>query len=178
MHGRWLRIATTTLRLLTVLWPPELRRSSAAEYESLLLGVLRDAHDRGGWPAVLGRWLYEVWDTVATAFQARPRPVRWALASACTAAVAALVVVPLLPSHGSPGELVVHAHDPAGEFTLTFRRGAVVAATVDRIAYPSAHLVQTPDSVRVLDATGRTLVAVEFQAPGTIRWDARNGVGE
>jgi hypothetical protein len=69
--------------------------------------------------------------------------------------------------------MVVHALDPAGEFTLRFERGVAVAATVDGVLYVGPRLEQSTDSVRVVDGAGQILVAVAFEAPGTIRWEPR-----
>jgi hypothetical protein len=85
----------------------------------------------------------------------------------------AVVVTAVLPMIWVPAEqLVVNAVDPAGEFTLTFRRGTVVSATVDGRPYAGDHLVQTRDSVRVVDAAGRIL-AVSFEPAGTVPWAPR-----
>ena len=66
------------------------------------------------------------------------------------------------------------ATDPAGEFTLSLRAGRVVRATIDRQTLEQHQLVQTTDSIRVLNRTGRVLFAVAYDRDaGTIAWDAR-----
>jgi hypothetical protein len=173
---RTLRRAAAALRPLKLLWPAALRRAVGAEHDSVLFDVLHTAYDRGGWRAALGQWLYEAGDVLATALRVQPAPMRRNLVSAClVTATVLLVLVPGMRGAAAPEGVVVYARDPAGEFSLVFRHGMVVSATVDRVPYPPANLVQTADSVRVLDAAGRTLVAVHIETPGTIRWNARTG---
>jgi hypothetical protein len=162
--------AATLLCALTWLWPPSLRGGTSGEYRHLLIAVLGEAWERGGSLAMAARWLHEAGDLLVVAVQARPVRARAAVALAA----GAVVVTAVLPMIGMPAEqLVVNAVDPAGEFTLTFRRGTVVSATVDGRPYAGDHLVQTRDSVRVVDAAGRILVAVSFEPAGTVRWAAR-----
>jgi hypothetical protein len=118
------------------------------------------------------RWLYEAVDAVAVGVRFRPPAHRAAAGLAGGALVAVLLVASLIRA-GAGGELVVIATDPAGDFTLTFRGDVLVAATVDHVPYGGDRLVQTGDSVRVLDAAGRTLVSVEYLPPGRIRWAPR-----
>jgi beta-lactamase regulating signal transducer with metallopeptidase domain len=78
-----------------------------------------------------------------------------------------------VPPHTRTPRLVVHATDPAGEFTLDIENGRVVAATVDRVPLPADRIVQVGDSVGFLAPTGERILAVALTGDG-IRWDARS----
>lgn len=161
------------LRPLVWLWPRPLR-SVARERDLVLAEVLEGAYRERGLGGLVARWAWEGADALRVGVGGRPGVAGSALVTA------ALLGAVLLPRSGPvvPGaEVVVRASDPAGEFTLTLQGGRLVAASVDRVAYPADRLVQTADSLRVLDAAGRAVVAVAFEAPGTIRWEPRDGVG-
>jgi hypothetical protein len=173
----WPRVALALLRPASWLWPARLRRTGA-ERDLVLEELLSEAYDTGGLPGLSKRWLTEVVDALGVA--ARHGPV------ATPAARGGLVLVTLAggalllrgPAAAPVGSVVVTATDAAGEFTLTIERGRLVAASVDRVPWPADGLVQTADSLRVLDGTGGAVVAVEFEAPGTIRWAPRPAVAQ
>lgn len=74
----------------------------------------------------------------------------------------------------APDSLDFRARDPAGEFTLSIRRGRVEAATVDGRRIPERRVVQAEDSIHVLARDGESLVSVHFDpGAGEIRWDPR-----
>jgi hypothetical protein len=173
VRGGVVGAAAGVLVALTRLWPRSLRARAGDGYRELVAEVLGEAWRGGGWRALVARWLYEAADVLAVAVQVRPVKARVAVVAA--AAVTTLVVVapPLLRARLHADEMVVHALDPAGEFTLRFERGVAVAATVDGVLYVGPRLEQSTDSVRVVDGAGQILVAVAFEAPGTIRWEPR-----
>lgn len=173
MSERATRTAVKLLVGMTRLWPRHLRAGVAADYAPILAEALADARSAGGWPGFLLRWVHEAGDVMAVAVREHAAPQgRFALATAALV-LTTIAVLPMLRGPLHAGDLVVNAHDPAGAFTLTFKRGAVVAATVDGVDYSGRRLVQSADSVRVVDAAGRTLVVVQFEAPATIRWAPR-----
>jgi hypothetical protein len=169
----WVRVGVTALRPLAWLWPTRLRTGSA-ERELVLEEVLAEAYVERGLPGLISRWVREIGDVLGVAARHRPVATRAALLGVALSGGA--LVLRAGPDEPR-GALVVRAVDPAGEFTLTLERGRLVAASVDRIPYSADRLVQTTDSLRVLDAQGRVVVAVEFEAPGTIRWEPREAVG-
>lgn len=66
------------------------------------------------------------------------------------------------------------ARDPAGEFTLHVRYGRAVGGTVDHYRLTRQQLVQTPDSIRVLNPHGQVLFAVSYNRDAArIQWAAR-----
>ena len=66
------------------------------------------------------------------------------------------------------------ATDPAGHFTITVKHGRAVRASVDRHELSRRQLVQSGDSIRVLNPRGRVLFAVAYdRSNATIQWEAR-----
>ena len=66
------------------------------------------------------------------------------------------------------------ATDPAGQFTLHVRYGRAVAGSVDNHRVSRRQLIQTEDSIRVLNPRGRVLFAVAYNRDeATIRWSPR-----
>jgi hypothetical protein len=177
MHWRVrvVRAGVLLLRPLAALWPSWLRRAAGAEREQVLAELLEATWAERGGAAAARRWLFEAADALVLGLRLRGRVVRVTVAVAALAAV--VLVAERLKPAAEPALLLVEATDPAGEFTLTLRGGRLVAATVDRVAYPAAQLEQTRDSLRVRDAAGRAVVAVEFVAPATIRWSPRPAEG-
>lgn len=169
----WVRWGVVLLRPLVWLWPSSLR-SAGSERELVLEEVLGDAYATRGPRGVISRCCREAADAIGVAVRARPVAARSALAG--VALLGCALLLPWEPG-GRDDTVVVSAVDAAGEFTLTLHGGRLVAASVDRIAYPADRLVQTPDSLRVLNAAGRPVVAVSFEAPGTIRWEPRGAAG-
>lgn len=164
---RWVHSCVRILRPLAWLWPGELR-AGRAEWELVLEEVLTSAYAELGPRGLLRRSAREAADALLMAVRLRP---------AAATLMAMLLVLggeSLRARHIVTSDaIVVRAADPAGEFTLTLDRGRLVAASVDRVDYPADRLVQTADSLHVLDAAGRAIVAVAFEAPGTVRWEPR-----
>jgi hypothetical protein len=66
------------------------------------------------------------------------------------------------------------ARDPAGEFTLHVRYGRAVGGSIDHYRLTRRQLIQTPDSIRVLNPRGRVLFAVAYNRDDArIEWAAR-----
>lgn len=66
------------------------------------------------------------------------------------------------------------ATDPAGQFTLHVRYGRAVAGSVDNHRVSRRQLIQTADSIRVLNPRGRVLFAVKYNRDdATIQWSPR-----
>jgi hypothetical protein len=173
------------LRGLLVLLPGRLRRRRG-EMAALLRELLAEAHHRGGAAAVWRAAAREAADLVATSV--RLRPALGVTAASGALLLAALVLRAGWGAVGGPvgggatagaagdvayGELVVEAVDPAGHFTLTLRRGRLVAATLDDVPHPAHLLEQEGGQIRLLDPDGAILLAVRFTAPGRIAWVPR-----
>src|SRR5688572_4912386 len=54
------------------------------------------------------------------------------------------------------------ARDPAGDFTLHLRYGRAIGGTIDQHRLSRQQLIQTSDSIRVLNPRGRVLFAVAY----------------
>jgi beta-lactamase regulating signal transducer with metallopeptidase domain len=74
-----------------------------------------------------------------------------AVTLACLATVGSLVIPPTVQALAAVRSIAdyytVRAHDPAGEFTITFERGRPTRATVDGIAITQERLVSRGDSL-------------------------------
>jgi hypothetical protein len=67
-----------------------------------------------------------------------------------------------------------NASDPAGEFTLHLRYGRAVGGTIDDHRLTRRQLIQTADSIRVLNQHGDVLFAVSYNRDAArIQWAAR-----
>lgn len=70
--------------------------------------------------------------------------------------------------------VTIRAVDGAGAFTLAMRSGRAVAATIEGVAVPGERLVQSGDSIRILEADGAAHVTVRVADGGAgISWAAR-----
>jgi hypothetical protein len=93
----------------------------------------------------------------------------------------AVVPVAALASGGpvstlSPGAPVstLSARDDAGAFTLSFRGGRAVGATLDGAAVPASRLLQTGDSIYFLTPAGEPSFGVRVKPNGAgITWQSR-----
>ena len=66
------------------------------------------------------------------------------------------------------------ASDPAGDFTLHLRYGRAIGGTIDHQRLSRQQLIQTSDSIRVLNQRGRVLFAVAYNRDAAqIQWAAR-----
>lgn len=106
------------------------------------------------------------------------RPARLAtcgLATACAAGALwiAVAVVPAAGLAASAPVTTLTARDDAGPFTLTFRGGRVIGATLDGAALPPARFRQTADSVHFLTPAGETSFGVRVKPDGGITWRSR-----
>jgi len=199
VEGAILVAYTALLRLL----PPGFRRAHGAEMQDLVWRRLRE-HRHAPWPVrALGHGVAELADLVRTAASLRFRDLAvgsrsWTtqarvggrgarLAAASMLAAVLVVMAPdiRIESSGAVGSpelaaaadsLDFRARDPAGEFTLSIRRGVVVAATVDGQSLPEGRIVQAGDSIRLLAPEGGLVVGVHFDSrEGRIGWQARAG---
>lgn len=107
---------------------------------------------------------------------ARP-PARLAAALPAAALVAVLAwaqlaVLPAVPAT-PPGWTTIRAVDPAGTFTVSLRRGRVVATTLEGTPLSGERFVQRGDSLHFLDARGASRFAIRVDPQGAIRWEAR-----
>jgi hypothetical protein len=116
------------------------------------------------------------------------RAGRWLSCGAASVVVAAalwvtVAVVPVaaLASGGpvstlSPGAPVstLSARDDAGAFTLSFRGGRAVGATLDGAAVPASRILQTGDSIYFLTPAGEPSFGVRVKPNGAgITWQSR-----
>jgi hypothetical protein len=89
------------------------------------------------------------------------------------AMVTATLLLLMLRS-AAPESVDFSATDPAGEFTLSMRRGRAIAGSIDRHPLNRDQLVHAGDSIRVLNAEGRVLFAVAYdKRAASIEWAAR-----
>jgi hypothetical protein len=128
--------------------------------------------------------ILEVCDVAISALRARvdhaPR-VQPALAGSIAVALAAVMITmdnraaqPAAELVTQPDSIDFKAQDPAGEFTLTIRRGRPVAASIDREPLPAARLVHRGDSIRFLAPAGGVVLTVAYyRERGRIEWQAR-----
>ena len=180
-------LGAALLRPLLLLLPAPLRARHGAEMRGLLRERLEHAAARGA-RALLACWWSELRDLLGTALRLRWRERLAPRAAACLALAAGLtlclVAIAGAPDRWPPSsrtvaspwlyeEMVVTAVDPAGEFTLTFRRGRLVDATLGGERVPAGRLRQTGRDLAILDAEGRVLLELELELPGTVRWQSR-----
>lgn len=94
---------------------------------------------------------------------------------ACVAAVGSIVVPPTIHAQAAAppagDRYTVRAHDPAGEFTITFERGRPTRATIDGIAVGRERLVARGDSL-FLPWRGTGYFAVQLKPDG-FSWTPR-----
>lgn len=159
------RRGAALLRPVTWLWPGGLRRA-AVEWEATVAGLLSTACAKGGWRAFFMRWCFEAVDA------SRHVSARMRVAAVACVVVVVVVAAPMASAE-QYGALEVRARDDAGEFTLVFRHGVLVEATVDSRQVSAERMRQRGDSVWVLQADGRPVIAAEFIGPGTVRWQPR-----
>jgi hypothetical protein len=95
---------------------------------------------------------------------------------ACLATLGSLVVPPtahaLATARPIAAQFTVRAHDPAGEFTITFERGRPTRATVDGIVVARERLVARGDSL-FLPWGGAKYFAVRLK-PNGFTWSPRS----
>lgn len=166
-----LRLYRVSLSLL----PHDFRGRYADEMELLFSERLADDR-RASWSVTF----VECCNVVLTAARARigRQPVQAPALIALTVLLA-FVRVPgdqAAPRIGlAPTDSVdFRASDPAGEFTLRVRYGRAVGGTVDHYRLTRQQLIQTPDSIRVLNPHGQVLFAVSYNRDAArIQWAAR-----
>jgi hypothetical protein len=165
-----LRLYRAFLRLL----PDDFRSRYADEME--LLFTERLTNESAGWSSTF----VECCNVLVTAVRVRVgrQPVQAPALIALTVLLA-FVRVPgnqTAPRIGlAPMDSVDFvASDPAGEFTLHLRYGRPVGGTIDHYRLTREQLIQTPDSIRVLNPHGRVLFAVSYNREAArIQWAAR-----
>jgi bla regulator protein blaR1 len=91
---------------------------------------------------------------------------------ACLVAVGWLVVPATMQAQSARARYTVRAHDPAGEFTITFERGRPTRATIDGIAVPRERLIARGDSL-FLPWSGAGYFAVRLKPDG-FTWTPRS----
>lgn len=85
----------------------------------------------------------------------------------------ALAVVPVAGFAAVGPATTLTARDDAGPFTLTFRGGRVVGATLDGAALPLSRIRQTADSIHFLTPAGEASFGVRVKPGGGITWRSR-----
>jgi hypothetical protein len=172
-HERHLRMYSTALRAL----PQEFSGRYGAEMELLLTARLQsEASEIGRWQIASA----ECMNVLFTALQLRCR--RQTIQKAALLGSVLLLAVVRMPDRGTPAVLAMSpadsvdfvATDPAGNFTLNVRYGRAVAGTIDHHPLSRRQLIQTGDSIRVLNPNGHVLFAVAYdRAEARIEWTAR-----
>lgn len=71
------------------------------------------------------------------------------------------------------GPILISGQDPAGRFTVALERGRVRGASVDGVPVPPSRLIQTRDSLRVVDDRGALVLAIAVARAGAISWAPR-----
>lgn len=202
IEGAVLRVYAVLLRLL----PPGFRRAHGGEMLDLVRRRLRERRHVAAPPRALGHGIAELADLIRAAGSLRIRGLAarsrsWTpsmgvggrgarLAAASMLAAVLVVMAPDIRIEGSGAvespeltaaadSLDFRARDPAGEFTLSIRRGVVVAATIDGQSLPEGRIVQAGDSIRLFAPEGGLVVGVHFDPrEGRIGWRARAGTDE
>ena len=128
--------------------------------------------------------LLEVCDVAVAALRARADHaphVQPALAAGIAVAIGAAMITlfdrawqPTVEISAESDSIDFNAQDPAGEFTLTIRKGRPIAASIDREPLPAARLVHRGDSIRFLAPSGGVLMTVAYHRErARIEWQAR-----
>jgi beta-lactamase regulating signal transducer with metallopeptidase domain len=71
--------------------------------------------------------------------------------------------------------VLIHATDPAGQFTVALMNGRVAAATIAGVPVDRRFLRVENDRLSVRNERGATLLSVAFDPRGAIRWEPRAG---
>jgi hypothetical protein len=162
------------------LFPAEFRRAYAREMEEIFTERI------SGLPAsaACAVALDEVLDASAAGVRARlgrSAHIRPALIGSLGAIVVAAIITvpndqwrPGLAAFATRDSIDFNAQDPAGEFTLSIRKGRPVAATIDHVPLPTNRLRHSGDSIRFLGPSGQVVLAVAYyRERGRIEWEAR-----
>lgn len=174
------RILLRLFRASLYLFPRNFRRAYAHEMTEIFsdrINALAPAN-------ACRTTIVEVCDVAFAALRARvdrAPHVQPALAGGIAIAIAAALVT--LPDRAwqttaedsaQSDSIDFNAHDPAGEFTLTIRKGRPIAASIDREPLPAARLVHRGDSIRFLAPSGGVVLTVAYyRESARIEWQAR-----
>jgi hypothetical protein len=161
-------------------FPPNFRRTYADEMQEIFSERIRGVSPARACAIALD----EVVDAVAAGTRARlgrSPQLRPALVGGVGAIVVATIIA--MPGSGlrpriaatSPTDSIdFNAEDPAGQFTLSIRKGHPVAATIDHVALPMNRVLHSGDSIRFLGPSGRVVLAVAYyRERARIEWEAR-----
>ena len=160
------------------LFPADFRRYYAHEMEEIFEERIQSASR----VVALRTTVREVTDVVQSALRLRiDRSAH--LRPALVAGVACTIMVALLATQDMPlqsrlamstDSVDFNATDPAGEFTLSIRKGRPVAATIDRVPLPPHRLVHAGDSIQFIGPHGGVVLAVAYDRQrARIEWEAR-----
>lgn len=140
-----------------------------ARYAHEMLGTFRErVHEANTWRTGVG----EVGGVVVTALRLRARPPFHAM----IAGVAVTSFLMLFLYQRSGPRVDFSATDPAGQFTLSIRRGKPVAATMSGVSLPLRRIRQTGDSIRFLQADGKVALTVAYdRESSSLAWAPRPG---
>ena len=173
-HQLYIKVYGAAQRLL----PADFSRRYADDMLSLFEDRLNDADGRADRATLAIRETLNVAVTAAKLRLEMQQPLH---AQAIVALFVLLSIIrapdsykpPLLMS--APVDSVdFRASDPAGEFTLHVRYGRAVGGSIDRHPVSRRQLIQTDDSIRVLNGRGRVLVAVKYNRDeAKIAWSPR-----
>jgi hypothetical protein len=166
-----LRVYRVALRLL----PRDFHARYADEMELLFSERLAD-ESTAKWPATAAECCNVMLTSVRVRLGRQPMQ-----APALIALMLLLAFVPVPRQQTTPriglapmDSVDFVASDPAGEFTLHLRYGRAVGGTIDQYRLSRNQLVQTADSIRVLNPHGRVLFAVSYNRDAArIQWAAR-----
>jgi hypothetical protein len=116
----------------------------------------------------------EIGDVLLSGLRARLRYARFNTAWLGGLATAVIVAVVVLHERTVIPTIDFNAHDPAGQFTLSIRRGVPVAASIDRVPIPRDRITASGDSIHLLSAQGAVLLAVAYHRDRErIEWEPR-----
>lgn len=155
-----------------------LRRVLDPDHQEEILGDLEETltaeRRRFGRRRALARY----WRSVADVCVRQSRAATWlrherSPAAVALAALAFAGVLQWATGLAAFGAYTVHATDPAGTFTLSFRGAQVVAATLDGRAVSSDRLIQSAHALRIVRGDGDRDLVVELTGERHIRWSAR-----
>jgi hypothetical protein len=158
------------------LLPRGLRKAHGTEIRDCVRRSVVDAWAGDGLRRAVAVAVAQSADLLRTAAGERRVPLPVVRTRLAPAAVVALLA--LLLSWPRPAayydELVVSAVDPAGPFSLTIREGRLVAGTLSGEPLPPHRLQQSGRDLRIIAEDGSLLLALTFDPPGTVRWEARS----
>jgi hypothetical protein len=187
MRATGIDIAVSMLSRMTCLLPGSVRLSREDEMRAVMRDVLADARARGGFAELLARIAHEALDIMVVSLRLRltsfvsaatsvpPNTLRIAapIAAAVLLVATAALGYRTIEQSRFYDEMTVTGADPGGAFSLTLRSGRVVAASLEGVQVPASRVVQEGRTIRILSEHGAPILALQVEAPGTIRWEPR-----